>query len=224
MITFKELRIGIGAERACTLCGTSNGSPAGPAPYSDIETRINADHFASVMMRGFEPFSHPHLVEIISKLMRAGTRQIGIRTNGAALGNPRDAQGCIETGVRVFEIPILAGTVDKSDRMSAISGLHDRAIQGIKQINASAADLKLSTFVCAVIPLCSHNANQLIGATQEALRAGAQAIRIECSDARYLDRDALTMSHTLATRASVAFFGDGCEKFINGAQLYEVTA
>jgi len=224
MITFKELRIGTGAAYACTLCGKRNGVPAGPMPLSEIDVHIDAIAPASVMMRGFEPFKHPNLVGIISQLTQSGVRQIGMRTNGGALSSPRDAQGCIEAGVRVFEVPILAGAAKKSDRMSGIQGLHEAALQGVRQINASASDLNANTFVCAIVPICSHNTNQLIGITQAALSAGAQAIRIECDDLSYLDPEVLAVAHTIATRASVSFSGDGCDTFIDGARLYEVIA
>ena len=198
MITFHELDIDTGYE---------------PAIHDSAQ---------SIMIRGSEPFMHLNLVDIIFELRRAGVARIGVRTDGGALSNPQTARGCIDAGVRVFEILVLAGDAATADRISGTQGLHAASLRGITQVGEAATELDVHTFMVAVIPMTKSNAGQLIAATQAAIAAGAQAIRIECDDVSLLDSSALDIAHTLATRSSVAFFGDGCGDFIEGAALYEV--
>ena len=228
MITFQELLIGKGGETSCRLCARKIDEGV-PAPLSDIEQRITEivsqseeATSLSVMMTGFEPFMHPDLVQIVSALTHAGVRQIGMRTNGRALGNPQAAQGCIDAGVRVFEIPFFAGSAELSDRLSGIPGLFQTSQAGVKQVIESSSNLQVKTFVSALIPLCSHNRDELILATQTALAVGVQAIRIQAAIPGRIDPAALDAAHTLATRSGVAFFGDACDAYIKGASLYEV--
>jgi molybdenum cofactor biosynthesis enzyme MoaA len=224
MIIFRELLMGKGHETPCTLCVDRSPGKTESFSFPDIEARIAEVSPSPAMMRGFEPFSHPDLVRIVSTLVRAGIKQIGMRTDGGAVSNPQAAQGCIDAGVRVFEIPILSGHAEKSDRMTGTQGLHDAALRGIRQIKTFANTLKVKAFVCAVIPICSHNASHLLDIVQVALNAGVDAIRIECSDDELVDTSLLDTAHTLATRSGVTLFGDGCGAYIEGASLYEVIA
>ncbi|MCL2492285.1 MAG: hypothetical protein FWE87_06050 [Coriobacteriia bacterium] len=217
-----ELSIGSGHEQPCSLCDPTRSSDAQPLPIEEIEQRIRKIAPDAALLCGYEPFMHPELVRIVSSMVSAGIRRIGMRTDGGALSNPQAAHGCIEAGVRVFEIPLLAGDREKADRLSATPGLHAASAHGIAQINAASTDLDVAVFVCALIPLCSHNASQLVEMTQAALSAGVCAIRVECTDKDLIDHSLIITAHALATRAGVALFGAGCDSFIEGATLYEV--
>ena len=247
MILFHELKIGTdasGGVRPCPRClrsafVTAAGQAATEptrlqALTPHIEELATADSASvSVMLRGFEPFQHPDLVDIIHSLTAAKFRRIGMRTDGAALANPRDAQGCIDNGVRVFEIPFLPREMDALSKTAPLEASF-AGIQGIR--NASAA-LGVVTFICADIVVCAHTAKYFNSTVQAAIATGVDAIRLNCDgicdESRGEPKQAaellggttvLNQAHSLATQNSVAFFGDGCESFLEGAKLYEVIA
>jgi len=166
------------------------------------------------MMRDFEPFKHPDLPRIVTALTGAGVRRIAARTDATALVNPADARGCIDAGIRAFEVPI-----------PLPSAATDATLRGIAQAQDSAAELGHTLFICGCIELCQHTAPRFFDMAQTALAARVDALRIECPDPQhYLDRRALADIHTLATQAGICLFGDGCEAFLKGAVLYEVVS
>ena len=235
MILFHELNIGTsvsgGGVRPCPRCfravSTGQVAVAEPVRLQALTPRIEklAAADVSVMLRGFESFQHPDLVGIIHTLVEAKPRRIGIRTDGAALANSRDAQGCIDNGVRVFEIPFLPREMDALSQTAPL----EASFAGIRGIRSASAALATAVFVCADITICMHTAKYFTATVQAAIAAGVDAIRLSCDEptdlAELLDgKTVLNQAHSLATQNSVAFFGDGCEDYLGGASLYEVIA
>ena len=239
MILFHELSIGTSASgggvRPCPRClrsaSTGQAAAAEPVRLQALAPRIEelAVVGTSVMLRGFEPFQHPDLVGIIHTLVEAKPRRIGMRTDGAALANLRDAQGCIDNGVRVFEIPFLPREMDALSQTAPL----EASFAGIRGIRSASAALGVAVFICADITICTHTAKYFTATVQAAIAAGVDAIRLSCDGgcdepnrlAELLGgKTVLNQAHSLATQNSVAFFGDGCEDYLGGASLYEVIA
>ena len=215
--------------RPCPRClrSASTGQTAATEPVrlqalaSRIEELAAAD--VSVMLRGFEPFQHPDLVGIIQTLAEAKPRRIGMRTDGAALANLRDAQGCIDNGVRVFEIPFLPREMDALSQTAPM----EASFAGIRGIRSASAALGAAVFICADITICTHTAKYFTTTVQAAIAAGVDAIRLNCDEPKQVTEllggeTILNQAHSLATQNSLAFFGDGCEDYLGGASLYEV--
>ena len=231
---------------------TSTGQTAASEPIrlQALTPRIEelAATGASVMLRGFEPFRHPDLVGIIQTLAmatggvsppstRAETsatsattnspptakiRRIGMRTDGAALANLRDAQGCIDNGVRVFEIPFLPREMDALSQTVPM----EASFAGIRGIRSAQAALATAVFICADIVVCAHTAKYFSGTVQAAIASGVDAIRLSCDEPNRLEellggKNILNQAHSLATQNSTVLFGDGCESYLRGARLYE---
>jgi molybdenum cofactor biosynthesis enzyme MoaA len=198
---------------------------AEPVSLQALTSRIeelSALH-ASVMMRGFEPFQHPDLVGIVQTLSSSRVRRVGVRTDAAALANLRDAQGCIDNGVRIFEIPLLPRALDTLSQAPPM----EASMRGIQGIRSAAAALGVDVFVSADIGVCTHTAAYFMETVQAAIAAGVDAIRITGEESVPVVQlvgatSTLDLAHSLATRNSVAFFGDGCENYLKGAALYEV--
>ena len=236
MILFHELNIGTGTSgggaRPCPRCfrATSTGQVAAiePVRLQSLTPRIEelAATGASVMLRGFEPFRHPDLVGIIQTLAEAKPRRIGMRTDGAALANLRDAQGCIDNGVRVFEIPFLPREMDALSQAAPM----EASFAGIRGIRNASAALGVAVFVCADITTCTHAAKYFLSVVQAAIAAGVDAIRLSHNESsnepnRLVEllggKNVLNQAHSLATQNSIVLFGDGCESYLSGARLYE---
>jgi molybdenum cofactor biosynthesis enzyme MoaA len=222
MIAFQRLEIGTAQKAPCVLCGRDSSSVETPHTLEEISSQIQRLDTSAVMMDGFEPFKHPELVRIIETLSDAAVTRIGMRTNGAALQNPQNAFGCIDAGVRVFEIPIVAGESEKGDRLTGIAGSHEASLQGIARIKEASKELNVATFTVAVLRLCRHNAGDILAMTRAAIRAEVDAIRLEAGQPVAFDESALSEAHSAATQAGIAFFGTGCERFLEGATLYTV--
>ena len=240
MILFHELNIGTavsgGGVRPCPRClrsaATGQGTAVEPVRLQALIPRIEElageDGIAegtgkSLMLRGFEPFQHPDLVGIIHALAEANPRRIGMRTDAAALANLRDAQGCIDNGVRVFEIPFLPREMDALSQTAPL----EASFAGIRGIRSASAALGVAVFVCADITVCAHTAKYFLSMVQAAIAAGVDAIRLSCDEPARLaellgGKTVLNQVHSLATQNSTAFFGDGCEDYLGGASLYEV--
>jgi len=247
MIIFHELSIGNEEANPCPRCLRAGGTKDTPLPapvnLAEITPRIQQLQAAgaSVMMRSFEPFRHPDLVGIIQSLAgqqvmqqlaqqpaaqsRMGVRRIGMRTDASALANLHDAQGCIDNGVRVFEVPFLP---QQMDALSQAASLEAR-LAGIAGIQTAAQALGKPIFTCVDIYVCKHTAPYFADTVQSALAAGANAIRISASqelgtvDIATLvgGRFVLDAAHASATRNSVPLFGDGCSQYMQGAVIYE---
>jgi len=238
MIIFHELSIGNEGANPCPRCLRAGGMKDTPSPapvnLAEITPLIQQLQAAgaSVMLRGFEPFRHPDVVGIIQTLAitHKGTqvRRIGMRTDAAALTNPHDAQGCIDNGVRVFEVPFLP---QQMDALSQAAPLEAR-LAGIAEIQAAAQALGKPIFTCVDVYVCKHTAPYFADTVQAALGAGVNAIRISTDqksgtvDVASLvgGRSVLDAVHAAATQNSVAFFGDGCDQYLQGAALYEIQA
>ena len=249
--------------RCLRSASTGQAAATEPIRLQALAPRIEelAAAGASVMLRGFEPFQHPDLVGIIQTLAMAtgevplavGTtensaasvttnstpttkiRRIGMRTDGAALANLRDAQGCIDNGVRVFEIPFLPREMDALSQTAPL----EASFAGIRGIRSASAALGVAVFICADITICMHTAKYFTTTVQAVIAAGVDAIRLSCgggcdrghnessnepTDPAELlgGKTVLNQAHSLATQNSLAFFGDGCEDYLGGASLYEV--
>lgn len=237
MIYFEQLLIGTnpktlsGGVRPCPRClrATSQASvSAEPVSLSALETQIQklSTKKASVMLRGFEPFQHPELVGIVQTLASSQIRRLGMRTDAAALANPDDARGCIDFGVRVFEIPFLPREMDALSQAAPL----EASLAGIAGIRNAAAVLDAKVFVCTDIYLCKHTAPYFVDTVQVAIAAGIDAIRLSIwQDTEPVSRGSLPVepsvlnaAHAAATQSSIVFFGDGCEEHLAGATLYEV--
>jgi len=222
MIAFESLDIGVDGRGFCRLCDGQYELDPHPASLDDLKARITSIAPRAMMLVGFEPFSHPDLVAIIEACTEAGIDRIGMRTHAGALGNPNNALGCISAGVRAFEVPIATGSTHTADRVTGVAGQLEATWKGIAQIKAASRELCIDTFIGVLIPLCPHTAPHLIEATGAAIRAGADAIRLASVHDYTIERQTVATAHTMATRAGVALFGDGCEDCIEGAVLYRV--
>jgi len=190
------------------------------------------------MLCGFEPFQHPELVGIVQTLASSQVKRIAMRTDAAALANSQDAQGAVDFGVRVFEVPFLPKEMDALSQ--AVAPL-EASFAGIAGIRSAAATLGVTTFICADISVCKHTAPYFMSTVQAAVVAGVDAIKISASQGVEAGKIAtmlggisgdngsvgdaqtsmLDKAHSMATQSSIAFFGDGCEHFLQGAVLYE---
>ena len=227
MIDFLRLEIGQGGVRPCPRCARGQGEQDVPASIEVIEERvaelISVAQIPSVMMDGFEPFQHPELPRIVAALKDAGVRRIGMCTDAAGLMSPHDARGCIEAGVRVFEVPLLPDALGVAAGVSAPP--LQASLQGIARIREVAQHLGVFVFVSAAVPACSHSAPHFAEMVQAAINAGVDGIRVECaSPGRLIDKATLSAAHDLATQAAIAFFGDGCEDYLLGTPLYTINA
>lgn len=190
---------------------------------------------ASVMMRGYEPFRHPDLVGIVQALAASNStskvRRIGMRTDATALVSLRDAQGCIDNGVRVFEVPLLPREMDVLSQEAPL----DARLAGIQGIRNAAANLGLDTFVCADIFVCTHTAAYFSLVVQAAIAVGVDAVRVSFDGTDSVPAlealggiSVLDSMHALATQNSLAFFGDGqnghMARYLKGAVLYRTVA
>lgn len=249
MIVFHELRIGsdsrtyYGVENPCPRC--ARRSSAGKSPdlqtseqlhrYESLLTRMEelSESKASVMIQGSEPFRHPDLVDIIQALAGSNIRRLGIRTEAAALVNPQDAQGCIDNGVRVFEIPLLPREMDSV----VMAAPFEARIAGLRGIRSAAANLGADVFVSAHMLLCTHTAAYFPSTVQAVIAAGFDALRlglVAAKPSELIDAlggvAALDFAQSAATQNSLAFFLDGDEaelyadRYLKAAQLYSVVA
>ena len=150
-----------------------------------------------------------------------GVRRLGQRADTAILVDPNDTQSCIVAGMRVFEAPFLPDVLMMTSEPSA-SSLRN-VLQEIAHIQEVAEQQGVSVFIAALISVSSRTAPYFLEMVQYAINAGVDAIRIECTAPRHLiNKASLAAAHDAATQAGIAFFGDGCEDYLNGAQLYTV--
>ena len=144
------------------------------------------------------------------EIERGSASNPALRTDVDGLVDPRAAQECLEAGTRLFEIPFVSETIAD-------------VLPGIARLQEVAERRGITIFIAALIPVTSRTARHFTAVAQEAINAGVTAIRIECSaPSRLIDRAALSSAHDAATQAGIAFFGDGCDDYLQGARLYRV--
>lgn len=205
---------------ACVLCGTPSNKPVDGATIA-AQLHLYAqssEKLDGAMFGGFEPFAHPDLVDALAQARAQKIARIGLQTDGGALSAIQNARGCVEAGVRIFEISWLGGSTSSHDALTKKPGLFDAMHQGVVALHRVEQDLNVHFALIAVIRICEHNRREFHAIVQDALQCGVTALRISdpCGVLTELD---VTTIYDLAVAQGVAVFGDGVTE-LESACLY----
>lgn len=210
--------------RHCVRCSSTRP----PASLQDVKNRLEqvtklGVQAPNIMFGGLEPFAYPGLVEALAQARLWGACRIGLVTDGGALSVRDNARGCLEAGVRVFEIPLLGSSAEVHDELSGASGLFNALSQGIVNIRDMAQDLGVKVFLCASVELCAHNVTELLSMAPLCAQLGFDAVRLSCSDTVSVSEVSIEAFDEQLTTQAIALFGKRVSA-LSGAQLYTVTA
>lgn len=205
---------------ACMLCDASSHAPAdGAAISAQLEQFFHlSEQFDGLMFGGFEPFAHPDLVGAVIQARASNARRIGLQTDGGALSVVQNARGCVDAGVRIFEISWLGASESSHDALTKKQGLFSALHKGIAALHQVEHDLGVNLAIIAVLNMCSHNQRELLAMALDAIECGITALRIEDPHATLASQD-ITALYDLATTQGVAVFGDGVFE-LESAHLY----
>lgn len=215
------------SEEPSTHCVKCSSAPR-PAPREDVESRLGRiasleGEKPNIMFDGFEPFAYPGLVEALARARALGALRIGLVTDGGALSVRENARGCLEAGVRVFEIPLLGASAEVHDKLSDAPGLFNALSQGIVNIRVIAQDLGVKVFLCASVELCEHNASELLAMAPLCAQLGFDAVKLSCSDGLQVSEESIEALDQQLTTQGIALFGQRVTA-LQGTSLYTVTA
>lgn len=173
----------------------------------------------NVDLCGFEPFAHPELPRIIDAAVRLGFERIRLVTDGGALAQPGNADGCISAGVRLAEIVLIGDDAQLHDSLAGRPGLFALAAQGAQAFLAAGRTAGLDVVLTGRAAVCRHNAESLPGIVTALVGQGAIAVRVECRDGVVPSRSAYRAADVAATTAGVWLFGDGVERAWDNSAL-----
>ena len=226
MLTFVRIPLGVLSSRTthtCSLCQVQN---AETLKTDDVMRRVGEiaklpkGLFEGVFLEGFEPFSYPALVEVLQEIRSIHVERIAMHTDGGALCRVENARGCLDMGVRVFEVSINGSNDSLHNRIAGSSGLFEAMSTGLSQIRTVAHDANYSIALIASLKICEHNKNDFIHMISWCLERGFDAIRLN-SGAEFLNREDIEQAHAMSTIQGVLFFGQSVSS-LNSAQLYNV--
>lgn len=188
VISFSGIRLGSGEAVACTRCGAREEPTYRPAEEIIAEgRRIVADWRygpgPNIGLHGPEPLGHPDLVPVVSAIVEAGVQRLCIATDGVALRSEQNAQGIMAAGIRHVRVTMLGSSAVHDDLQGA-TGAHESAIAGMKLVRDAAARAQTPILLCAMIPVCEHNLQDIPSAVVELAHAGASAVKLETGGRR----------------------------------------
>ncbi len=183
MIRFARVPVGSGGPVSCRECG-GEAEPASYAPAADVVSQVRevAEAWSggtgpNVMLAGPEPFEHPALPDIVNGSIEAGIARLGAETDGAALGNPRNASGAIAAGVRHVRL-VLLGSPGLHDSLTGTPGACEAAQAGARTFVGAAAVHGANVSVTARVPVCPHNIEEVPAAVGVAAGSGCGAVMV----------------------------------------------
>ncbi len=194
MISFGEVRLGVGGDLACGRCVSA--AEETPFAAEQIEPLLRglaaewgADPGPNVIFTGYEPFSHPDLPRLVADARAAGFRRVCLRTDAGALAIGGNARGVVGAGVTQLEVVVLGGSDESHDSLARRQGLLQAAGAGIAAFLAEGASHAQPLRVGALIPLCRHTIGEAPAAVAWAARAGADSVRFDAAGLRLSARE-----------------------------------
>ncbi len=220
MFSFRTIQIGTGGVAPCATCPHPEVKAASSDEVMSIIAALPEDTNA-VVLRGFEPFSHPALPLIISALRERGVSRILLQTDGGALPFGGNAEGVIDASVRLFEFIYRAGESSVHDTLCGKPGLAAARRSGIERLHMlQDTHPELHLTLIGVADLCRHNSDELLSIAQAALREGLDGLRITTSANAKLKPEAVQAAAELLIPAGVFLFGEGCGNILGGISPY----
>ena len=209
---------------SCTLC--SSGVVI-PAEKDEIMRQLEcfeheSEAFDGLIFDGFEPFAHPELVTVLNQARSLGARRIGLHTDGGALSSLQNAHGCVETGVRIFEISWLGATESSHDALTKKPGLFNAMHHGIAALHQIQRERGIHLALIAKLEVCEHNKRELLAMAQDAMQQEVTALRIH-DPSGVLSQDEIAQLYDSAITQGVAVFGEGVSELAS-AQLYTLVS
>ncbi len=101
--------------------------------YIDLGKALGRER---LILSGGEPTIHPDYVKLLKHGKKAGYDWIQTVTNGMMFAYPEFARRCIQAGLNEVTISIHGHTPKLQDRLVGVPGAFDKAIEGIKNIQA----------------------------------------------------------------------------------------
>lgn len=226
MLTFVRIPLGVLSSRTARTCSLCQVQSAEALKTDDVMRHVSEiskllkGSFEGVFLEGFEPFLYPALVEVLQEIRSMNVERIAMHTDGGALCRAENARGCMDMGVRVFEVSVNGSNDSLHDRIAGSPGLFEAMSTGLSQIRTVAQDAHYSIALIASLEICEHNKSDFIHMISWCLERGFDAIRLN-SGAELLSDEEIEQAHAMSTTQGVLFFGQSVTS-LNSAQLYNV--
>lgn len=206
-----------------THCIRCSSEPRVPASFEEARGALDAATDADgVMFMGYEPFAHPELVRLLAHARGRGIRRIGLSTDGGALANISNAAGCLDAGVRLFELVVLGNDAKTHDYLAGAPGLYDAMRRGVENIRTLSSARGYHIAIVALIELCQHNLDQLPLFAARCADLGVNAVRLVIAPQLSVDPALISALDDALTAFGIALFGDQVSA-LGGVELYTLT-
>ena len=184
MIKFSVLKLGEGAISQCTRCGPT--APRVYRPTTDVLADMSriVDTWPTgpgpnVTLCGPEPLEHPEIETLLRALHDSDIQRACVHTGGGPLVSPSACEHILASGVNHIRTVLLAGDAATHDALNDTPGSWDTAMHGIALMSQTASQSAAPLMLCGLIPVCSHNLDQLPQTIIALAGAGVRSIALD---------------------------------------------
>lgn len=133
----------------CVFCGEETTREYVLSEVSSVVRSIRERDFAPerVAIGGYEPLSHPGILEMISELRTSGIDRVELMTTGIPLGNLRFVDALLDAGLTDVAVPIYGVDAITNDLVMRKAGAFAATVAGLDRLHERGCGIKLHTIV-----------------------------------------------------------------------------
>lgn len=146
----------------CIFCGQETTREWTFADTGALLESVSARDFApeKVVVVGWEPLSHPGVLDLVAALRSTGVREVELMTTGVPLGDDRLVDALVAAGLTSVAVPLYSHLEHVNDLVMRRAGAYRATLRGLERLRRASVELFVHALVLRqnlhdVDPLCA---------------------------------------------------------------------